>query len=594
MPAEQLRTLIGRLRRAAAPRSADDPSDAQLLERFVRGRDAAAFELLVWRHGAMVLNVCRRVLRREHDAEDAFQAAFLTLVRKAGSVGGRGSVGGWLYKVAYRIALRAGAAAHAAPLPPGPLPDPTAEEPIAGLCRSEVAAVIDEEIHRLPEKYRVAFILCCLEGRTTESAARSLGCPPGTVGTRLARGRDLLRRRLARRGFDPSDPAAVAGMAPALPGALVDAVARAVRFGTAEQAAAGGAISARVAALTHGALRTMTLTKWMLTSAAVLMLGLVGGGAFLTACPPADAPPAAKPPADPKDAGVVLKWKFEKDKPFYQELTTETKQTMKVLNNDVTQTQTQTFYFSWTPTGQNGDGWTVTQKIIGVKMDIDLGGSKISYDSTKGDNPKNALSDYFAALKDAEFKATLDDKSGVQKVEGGAALVKKLTAANPALAPMLATLLGDDALRTLAETSLAGLPDRPVRPGDSWTRTSKLDLGGVGQYETTFRYTYQGRDGGLDKIGVETSLKYVAPAAAGGLPFTIKKADLKSSRGDGVMLFDRDKGRVARLEFSQNVEGTLTIEVGGQDTDVKLDQTQKTSLRTTDDNPLAPPANGKP
>ncbi|HVS38768.1 MAG TPA: DUF6263 family protein [Gemmataceae bacterium] len=593
MPAEALRTLIGRLRHVAGAPSAADVSDAHLLERFVQTRDRTAFELLVWRHGAMVLNVCRRVLRREHDAEDAFQAAFLTLVRKAGAIGNGASVGGWLYQVAYRIALRARAAARVAPLPAKPLPDPSAEEPIAGLFRAELAAALDQEVHRLPDKYRVAFVLCYLEGRTTEAVARCLGCPPGTVGTRLARARALLRRRLARRGFDPSAPALLHGLAPALPGALVDATIRAALHGTADLAAAAGLISAQAAALAKGALRTMTLTKWMLTSVFVLTLGVICGGAMLTACPPpAAAPPATKPPADAKDAGVVLKWKFEKDKPFYQELTTETKLAIKVQDNDLSQTQKQTIYLRWTPTAQIDSGWTIAEKIIGVKMDVELGGNKISYDSTKADNAKNALSDFFGGIVGAEFKVRLDEESKVQNVEGREEFIKKFSASNPALDAALANVITNGSMGAMAETSFAGLPGREVQVGDTWTRTSTLDLGAAGSYETANTFIYRGREGDLDRISVESTLKYQAPPAdVSGLPVKIKKADLKSTQCNGVFFFDRDKGRMVRTEMRLKLNGKVTISIGGQDSDVDLDQTQTTTLRTTDANPLN---DGKP
>ena len=130
----------------------------------------------------------------------------------------------------------------------------------------------------------------------------------------------------------------------------------------------------------------------------IAALPLLCLAAFLVRADDPPKPPPAPPPAPaPADAGgkANLAWKFEKGQTFYQKMTTDDQQTMKVLNNDVTQTQKQTFYFSWTPTEQNGDDWTVSQKIIGVKMDIDLGGSKISYDSTKTDDPHNALGDFF-------------------------------------------------------------------------------------------------------------------------------------------------------------------------------------------------------
>src|SRR5262249_4735029 len=149
--------------------------------------------------GLLVLNVCRRVLRDEDDAEDAFQATFLVLARRARSIRRGESLGSWLYKVAYRAALAARAARKRAgrrtPLADLPAPEP-ADDPVGRAPRP----VLDEEVSRLPDKYRAPFVLCYLEGKTTDEAAEPLGCPRGTVGTRLAWARERLRSRLARRG----------------------------------------------------------------------------------------------------------------------------------------------------------------------------------------------------------------------------------------------------------------------------------------------------------------------------------------------------------------------------------------------------------
>ena len=203
MATQPARTLIPHVRQFFRPTGAGGLTDAELLTRFTARRDKAAFELLVWRHGPMVLRVCRRVLRDDHAAEDAFQASFLTLACKAGSIGKQESVGSWLYKVAYRVALRAaeGSARQAA------LATPLRDIPSRSLDPAEEAAwhelgpLLDAEVRRLPEKYRAAFILCCLEGRTNEEASRELGCPKGTVLSRLARARERLRKRLERRGL---------------------------------------------------------------------------------------------------------------------------------------------------------------------------------------------------------------------------------------------------------------------------------------------------------------------------------------------------------------------------------------------------------
>jgi RNA polymerase sigma factor (sigma-70 family) len=179
-------------------------TDAQLLNRFLSKRDEAAFELLVWRHGPMVLRVCRRILRDAHAAEDAFQATFLTLACKAGSIGKQEAVSSWLYKVAYRVALRAQAGASRRITLERPLVDCLAgasTEPSDEAAWRELGPLLDAEVRRLPEKYRAAFILCYLEGKTNEEAAKELGCPKGTILSRLARARERLRKRLNQRGL---------------------------------------------------------------------------------------------------------------------------------------------------------------------------------------------------------------------------------------------------------------------------------------------------------------------------------------------------------------------------------------------------------
>jgi RNA polymerase sigma factor (sigma-70 family) len=586
MASGQLNTVIRHLLRAVGPRPAGGLSDAQLLERFVRARDEAAFEVLVWRHGAMVLSVCRRLLRREHDAEDAFQATFLALVRKAASIGKREALGSWLYKVAYRVALRARAVPAVQPLPGGPQPDTSATEPSDDLLRRELQAALDEEVSRLPEKYRAAFVLCQLEGQTTAAAARSLGCPPGTVGTRLARARELLRRRLGRRGFGASALLAV-GAGAALPAALVSST---IKLGTANKAAAAGLVSARVAALTKGALRSMALTKYALATATVLALGLLGGGtAFLAhradACEPGKAQlaAAARRPADQRRGpAVALRWKFEEGRPFYQEVTTETLQTMKVMNNDVRQAQKQTFYFRWEPVEKKRDAWLLKQKVEGVRMDIDIGGNKVQYDSTKESTAANPLGEFFKALVGAEFRVTLGRGYKVEKVEGADEFVKRLAAAGPRqllqMGGPLAQLLSDDALRRMAEESFAVLREGPVRPGDSWARKTTLDMGVV-KWRAADKYTYVGKKGKLDQIRVETSLEE-RPAAVEGKGNKIKGV------GTGTIFFDRNKGRVVCMELNLKLEGKLTLSIGGQDAQVELSQTQKKTVKTTDANPL--------
>jgi RNA polymerase sigma factor (sigma-70 family) len=281
-------------------------TDADLLARFVSRRDEAAFELLVWRHERMVRAVCRRVLRREHDVEDASQATFLTLACKAASVVKRQALGGWLHQVAYRIALRARAEAakrdrhekKAGELDGTPTPD----EPGAEVGRQELRSVLDEEISRLPAKYRAPVVLCYLEGKTNAEAAAELGCATGTVVTWLARARGRLRSRLARRGLAVTAGALAAtlsrpGVAAAAPPAFLQATIRAALL-FAQGAPAAGLVSTRVATLTKGALHAMLLNRLKVVAVVLVALCLAGAGpgvlAYRALAAPAEAPrPAA-------------------------------------------------------------------------------------------------------------------------------------------------------------------------------------------------------------------------------------------------------------------------------------------------------------
>jgi RNA polymerase sigma factor (sigma-70 family) len=271
MSALQLDTFLRHLRRVVGPGTDTGLTDAQLLGRFLSDRDEAAFEVLVWRHGPMVLGVCGRVLRAEADTEDAFQATFLTLLRKAGSISKRQSVGSWLHQVAFRVALaaRAGTARRAARETAGvaELAAPAVpEQPSADLRR-----VLDEEVGRLPEKYRTPFVLCHLEGRSNREAAEQLGCPVGTVAARLSRARRRLRVRLTRRGVTLSAGVVVAT---ALPRRLVQAALASAG----PYAAAAPVGTARATALAEGAVRALAGTRWQGLACLVLLLALSGLG----------------------------------------------------------------------------------------------------------------------------------------------------------------------------------------------------------------------------------------------------------------------------------------------------------------------------
>jgi RNA polymerase sigma factor (sigma-70 family) len=301
MRGERLQLLIHQL--GGARGQASNLDDVDLLHRFAAEGDEAAFEVLVWRHGAMVLGVCERVLGRGADADDAFQAVFLTLVRKAGSVRDGGALAGWLFRVARRIAVAARAERARRHGRERPAPDDLAA-PDSG-TPDDLRPVLDEEVRRLPEKLRRVVVLCYLEGRTTEEAAAALGCPRGTVLSRLAAARERLRGRLRRRGVVPASVlAALAGLAALAeatppPAALVRTALRAAG------ALAGGnpaAIPPRVFALYQGVFQAMLWMKIKIAIAVVVLLGFTGGTAWMVHAVGAtgDEVALAEPPKDDK------------------------------------------------------------------------------------------------------------------------------------------------------------------------------------------------------------------------------------------------------------------------------------------------------
>jgi RNA polymerase sigma-70 factor (ECF subfamily) len=280
MATGHLSSFLRRLHRAAPP--PDGLTDGQLLECFVGRRDEAAFETLVRRHGPMVWGVCRRVLRSEADAEDAFQATFLVLVRKAASIADRAAVGNWLYGVAHNTALKAKSMndrRRAKERRSAEVGRPQAPEELW----RQLLPLLDEELSRLPDKYRAPLVLCELEGRTVKEAARQLGCPQGTAASRLARGRVLLAKRLARHGLALSGGALAAVLSrnaasAAAPAPLVTSTVKAAALFAAGRAATAGVISAKVVALTEGALKSMFLSKLKWAAVLLLVLGACGMG----------------------------------------------------------------------------------------------------------------------------------------------------------------------------------------------------------------------------------------------------------------------------------------------------------------------------
>jgi RNA polymerase sigma factor (sigma-70 family) len=322
--------------------------DGELVDRFLSSRDEGgeqAFEVLVQRHGPMVLGVCRGVLDDPGDVHDAFQATFLVLARRAGAIQKKDSVGSWLYGVAVRVTARARVSSirrrihdrrtiEAAGTIAAEVRDSPAEPSFE---RADGAAIVHQEVGRLPEKYRAPIVLCYLEGLTHDEAAQRLSWPVGTVRSRLSRGRDRLRSRLTRRGVTVSsnigpmapwllgDPAATTAAGSwVIPAQISRSLAHSVTHYAIGRSAAAGSLSAASMALARGVLTTMLLKKMAILGFVVLSMGIasVGGGALLVRSSRGQDPltaPAARAPVA-RQAAVAGAPKPDELDPLLQEL----------------------------------------------------------------------------------------------------------------------------------------------------------------------------------------------------------------------------------------------------------------------------------
>jgi len=280
-------------------------TDGQLLERFLAHHDETAVEVLVRRYGPLVYGVCRRVLHDAHAAEDAFQATFLVLVRKAPSLDRGRPLGSWLYTVACRLALTA----RAKELRRRQCEEQAARRRLPtdrpAISPDDLVVALEEELHRLPERHRAPLVLCYLEGKTNDQAAEILGCPRGSMAARLAGARERLRQCLARRGF----VAPAAGVATALataaqavvPLPLLDNTVRAALWFVRGEAGAASFVSAQAVALAKGAFRAMFVNKLKIAGAMLLVVAMLGTGATMllkVALPPGSPAQAGQPPPE--------------------------------------------------------------------------------------------------------------------------------------------------------------------------------------------------------------------------------------------------------------------------------------------------------
>ena len=274
--------ILQLIRRTAEDLRAREMTDQDLLQSFHAQQDQAAFHALLRRHGPMVLDVCRGTLGNEADAEDAFQATFLILARKAGSIRRAASLGSWLHGVAYRIALKARAQSATRQKHEARTPGPKAAEP-DDLSWREVRQVLHEEVSRLPERYRAPLVLCYLEGATQDAAAVQLKLAKSTLRERLERGRALLRTRLMHRGLGPAAVLVagawpIANLSASMQAFIVSSTVKAATLFAAGRTAAVGLISAKAAALTEGVLQAMVLSKIKVATALVLVTVAVSVG----------------------------------------------------------------------------------------------------------------------------------------------------------------------------------------------------------------------------------------------------------------------------------------------------------------------------
>jgi RNA polymerase sigma factor (sigma-70 family) len=308
MAASPMSEVIQHVRRTVLLQGGPGLTDEQLLADYLSRCEESALAALVRRHAPMVWGVCRRVLGNHHDAEDAFQATFLVLVRKAASIASRELLGNWLYGVAHQTALKArGTIARRKDrerqVTAIPQPATAGQD-----RRNELQCLLDEELSRLPKHYRAVIVLCDLEGKTRKEAARQIGLPEGTVGSRLARARALLAKRLARHGLAVSSGTLAAALAESVASASVPipvmstTIKAASLFG-AGQTLATGVISARVAALTEGVVKAMFLHKSKSVVAGLVVIAAMG----LCALGLLQRTQAKAPSADPSRASTPKK-----------------------------------------------------------------------------------------------------------------------------------------------------------------------------------------------------------------------------------------------------------------------------------------------
>ncbi len=282
---------------------------------------------------------------------------------------------------------------------------------------------------------------------------------------------------------------------------------------------------------------------------------------------------------------VTLKWRFEKDKPIFQEMTTETTSIMKVGGTEIKTVQKQSSRYRWTPIDEDAHGnWRIKQKLERMTLTQETTNSPpITYDSANEAATSPAVK-IFKHLVGVEFTFTLDKELRVTKIEGRGEFLKKIRDSNEQAAALVKYMVSEDTLKEIAASSIVALPTRETMFRNGWERLGVNDMGAIGKFENTYRYVYKGKDRAnpdLHRVEFSGSVKYVKPGpdAAAEFPFKVKEGELTAQKFVGYLLFDNRRGRVENLVMNLDITGSLTYEIGGQL--VKLDLTQST--RTTSD-----------
>jgi hypothetical protein len=289
--------------------------------------------------------------------------------------------------------------------------------------------------------------------------------------------------------------------------------------------------------------------------------------------------------------------KFELGKSLFQKRTTTVKQQIKVMGQDLAQTQTSTFYSKLTPLRKVGDSWVIEYEIEGIQMSIDISGNKIDYDSTKPEDGSASsnpgLMGFLTTMIGAKLTVTLDKYLKVEKVEGVQEFIKKISSANSQnrMDEVMKAIMTDDAVKQMVDPTLGMLPETPKHIGETWSSSSTLNLGPIGSYSVTYNFRYVGIEKQHNKIEVDSKLEYKAPKEmdSTGLLFRIKEGNLTSEPTEkGIVLYNPRLGIIESADITLKIKGVLTVTIGMTDTKVELQQTQNSICKCSDISSLHP------